>query len=94
MFKMKITPDGGEAFELVTSTRDIAQWEKRNKGASFAGLQADMHMTDLYKIGHIAATRQGLYTGTLKEFEESVDIDMLDDEAEVDPTRSGASAEV
>jgi hypothetical protein len=93
MFRVKVIPEDGEPYEVKTTTRDIAQWERRNKGASFAGLQADMHMTDLYKVTHLAAVRQGQFTGSLNDFENMVDLDILDSEDEPDPTQSEASAE-
>lgn len=93
MFKFRIMPDDGEPFTVVATTRDIARWEKTNKGASFAALQADMHVVDLYKIAYYACQRQGIDTPrTLVEFESGVDLDVLDDDedAEPDPTRSAA----
>jgi hypothetical protein len=95
VFKFRIMPDDGEPFEVVATTRDIARWEKTTKGASFAALQADMHVVDLYKIAYYACQRQGIDTGTprtLVEFESGVDLDVLgdDEDAEPDPTRPAA----
>lgn len=89
MFRLKITPDGGEAYELTATTRDIAKWERTNKGASLAKLESDMHAVDLYKIAYNAAVRQGLGVGSEKDFAESCDLDVLDDD-EADPTQSAA----
>jgi hypothetical protein len=69
-------------------SRDIAQWEKRNKG-SLKSLNENMKMTDIYVVAHLSAVRQGLYTGTEQEFQDGCDIDILDDD-EVDPTKSAA----
>lgn len=89
MFKFKVMPDDGESYEIIATTRDIAKWERTNKGASFASLQNDMKMTDIYKVAFHSVQRQGLYDGTMKDFEESCDLDILDME-EADPTQSAA----
>jgi len=91
MFTVKVMPDGAEPYTVKTTTRDIAQWEKTTKGASFAGLQSEMKAVDLYKITFLASVRQNLYVGTLADFEKSVDLDVLDDEdVAADPTRPAA----
>lgn len=91
MFRFKVMPDAGEPFEVTATTRDIAKWERTTKGASLAGLQSDLRAVDLYKVAFHAVTRQGLYSGALKDFEDSVDLDVLDDDQdEPDPTRSAA----
>jgi hypothetical protein len=91
MLRLKIMPDDGEPFEVTATTRDIAKWEKTTRGATFAGFQADQKITDLYRIAYHSVVRQGLYTGTLTDFEDSTDLDVLDDEeSEPDPTPSAA----
>lgn len=89
MFRFKVMPDEGEAYELAATSRDIATWERTNKAASLGRLQSDMRMSDLYKIAHLAAVRQGLYEGAAKDFEASADLDVLDED-EADPTRPAA----
>lgn len=89
MFRFKVIPDEGESFEVTATTRDIARWERTTKGASLVALQKDMKVTDLYKVAFYATQRQGLYDGTQKEFEETVDLDILD-AGEPDPTQSAA----
>lgn len=89
MINLKIMPDGAEPYELKATTRDIAMWEKTNRGASLAKLQNEMHATDLYAVAFHAAKRQGLFTGTAQEFQDSCDLDVLDDD-EPDPTQSAA----
>lgn len=90
MLNLKIVPDNSDPYDLTVTTRDIAKWERTTKGASFAGLQSDMHVKDVYAVAFHAATRRGLFAGSLKEFEESVDFDILGEE-EADPTRSAVS---
>lgn len=90
MFRFKVMPDDGDAYEVVGTTRDIAKWEKTNKGASLHVLQSQMRATDLYKIAYNAVTRHGLFEGSFKDFEDSTDLDILDDE-DVDPTPPAAS---
>jgi hypothetical protein len=93
MIKAKVTPDDGDPYIVKACSRDVATWERTNKGASLHQLQSEVRMTDVYKIVHIALTRQQLFTGTLKEFQDTVDLTILDaddeDDAEV-PTPSAA----
>lgn len=97
MLRFKVMPDGGEFYIIDATTRDIWKWEKTTKGASFGDLKDNMRMVDLYRIAYWAAVRQGRYGGTLAEFEESSDLDILkgpDQEADdVDPTRPGPPAD-
>jgi hypothetical protein len=93
MFTFNITPEGGITEKIVGTSRDVLQWERRNKGASAGALSRDPKMTDLYKIAYLAAVRLGRWGGTEAEFMESVDIESLDDDGdgEADPTRPAAS---
>jgi hypothetical protein len=95
MFKFKVVSDDGEALEFKAGTRDIAMWEKTNSGKSMAGLLRDLHVSDMYKIAHLAARRQQLYNGTLAEFEANFDIvsELMTVEEEPDPTQSAPSTE-
>lgn len=87
MITFDILPDDDEPYRIVATSRDIAWWERTNKGASFAKLQEDMHMVDLYKIAWRAATRLGMFAGSEKEFADSCDLKQEDDdEGESDPT--------
>lgn len=89
MIPFKIIPDGGEPYDLVATTRDIAKWEKTTKGATFSALESDKKVTDLYKIAFYAAIRQGTFDGSLADWESSVDLDFEDeDEVDTDPTQS------
>lgn len=88
MFTFKIDPDGRESFTVRGTSRDIAQWERTTKGASLGKIQEDMSVTALYAIAFHACRRQGLWTGTQAEFEQSCDIDTIDDDEDeaADPT--------
>lgn len=83
MFTFKVVPDSGEPFELKAGTRDVLTWEKTTKGKSYGQLVSEPNLVDYYKLAHIAAWRQQLFTGTLKEFEESHDIDLTGDREKV-----------
>ncbi|MFC6156148.1 hypothetical protein [Kribbella jiaozuonensis] len=95
MFTFKVVPDNGDEFVIKAGTRDVLVWEKTNKGKSYAQLLRDPNLTDYYKLSHIAAKRQGLFTGSLKDWEDQHELDLsFDDEAadeEPDPTQSGPS---
>jgi len=89
MIDLRVMPDAGEPYDLTVTTRDIAKWERTVKGASMAGLVQNMRADDLYKVGHNAATRTGKFTGTVQEFTDSCDLDVIGD-SEADPTPSAA----
>jgi hypothetical protein len=93
MFKFKVRSDDGETLEFPAGTRDIAMWEKTTPGASMAKLLSDLKVTDMYKIAHLAARRQQLYTGSLAEFENTFDIvsELMTIEEQPDPTQPEAS---
>lgn len=85
MFKFTVKPDGGKEYEVVGTARDVMQWEKEGSGRALAHLQ-QVRMTDLYALAHVASRRQGLFKGTLSEFESSVDIEF--EQAASDPTKT------
>lgn len=89
MFRFKVFQDGHPPVEVRATSRDVAMWERTNKGASLHLLQSELKMSDLYKVAYNACQREGVFAGSLKEFENDVDLDVLDDE-DVDPTRSAA----
>lgn len=89
MITVTVTPDGGDPYTVTATARDILTWEKTSKGnKTFVGFMADMNMTDLYEIARIASWRQGHFTGTKKEFEESCDVSFAEEEQEEEPDPS------
>lgn len=94
MFNFKVIPDGKDAFEVVATSRDVMIWEKTNKGASLGKVFDDQNLSDLYKIAYIATQRQGLFTGTAAQFDETCDIVPFEKEAddENDPFDETASS--
>jgi hypothetical protein len=96
MMTFKVSPDGGDPWQVVAESRDVLAWEKALKGRSFNDLATNPTMAGLYGLAYAASRRQGLWEGTIQEFEASVDLQMVDDEEdeqEVDPTRPAPSAE-
>jgi hypothetical protein len=99
VFTLTIKPDGGEPYEVEATTRDVLVWEKAGQNRSMSRLVNDMRIADVYQVAHIAARRLQLFTGSLKDFEETCDLDIRkiltddDDEEESggdeDPTQSG-----
>lgn len=96
MITLRIVPDDGTPYLVTATARDILVWEKTSKDKkSFQDLVRDPKLEDLYRVAHLASWRQGLYTGTLAEFEKSVEVegvtdDDLEDDAP-DPTQQGPS---
>ncbi len=90
MFTFTISPDGEPSYTLTATTRDVARWEKTAKGQGLRQLEETMRATDLYALAYYAAVRQQLFSGKLSEFQESCDLNILeDDEADEDPTPPG-----
>jgi hypothetical protein len=95
MITFKVTPDGGDPYELVATSRDVYVWEKKGKDRTFFSLMKSMSMVSLYELCHVAAKRQQTFSGTLDEFVEShtLEIESSDDELDVndlDPTQLAA----
>ena len=89
MHNFRITPDNGDTYEVTSTTRDILMWERTTKGAAAFQLQ-EPTMGALYRIAHLASQRTGQFSGTLKDFEESVDLEVAGEE-DPDPTQPGAT---
>jgi len=87
MFLFKITPDDGDAYELKTDSRDVLMWEKTTKGAAVSNIAKEQRFVDMYKIAYFAARRTGAFTGSQEDFERVHILDLVDEEAEPDPTR-------
>lgn len=85
MFTFTVTPDDGEPYKLVAKHRDVLKWERAGKG-TLNGFRENPSLMAISEIAHIAARRQQMFTGTLQEFEDSVDLDFEGDE-EPDPTQ-------
>lgn len=96
MFTFKVQPDDGEAFEVTAGSRDLRVWEKTGPNRSIGKLMAELKMTSLYEVAHIAARRQQLFTGSLQEFGETCELVVSGGmefeeyvDREPDPTRTG-----
>lgn len=92
----EVRPDDGEPYRVTAHSRDILTWEKAGKGRSLGELANNPSLGAFYGLAYFAARRQGLFTGTLAEFEQQVDLEPLDDEEDEeapDPTRPGPLAE-
>ena len=87
MFTITVKPDGQDPFDVTASTRDVLQWEKVGKDNSLTKLQNNPSVSDMYSIAHFACKRQQRFTGSLQDFEASVDIDFeTEEDEEPDPT--------
>lgn len=91
MIEVRIVPDEGDPYDLTVTSRDVMAWERTTKGMTFAKFQEQFSMTHLYNLAYRAAMRTRKFTGTLDDFESTVDIDLLEgDSDETDPTSRGA----
>lgn len=78
-------PDDGEPFAVTATSRDILRWEKAKPGRSITQLVGgEPRMADAYSLAHTAAVRAGDFTGSLAQFEDSVDLDGREPEDEDD----------
>ena len=75
LFIWRVTPDDGEPYIVKAGSRDLLAWEKQKPGRSAQQMQENFHIRDAYWLAHRAATRAGRFDGTVKEFEESVDLE-------------------
>jgi hypothetical protein len=91
MFLLKIKPDDGEPFEVETTSRDIAKWERggtKTAPRSMGRLADDLRMTDMTDLAWYAASRRGLTQLDIVAWRDGVDLDFTklteddDDETE------------
>jgi hypothetical protein len=75
MFTLTINPDEGEAFEVETTSRDIAAWERGAKHRSIGRLSEDMRMADIIDLAWYAADRRGLTDLDIVSWRQGVDLD-------------------
>lgn len=87
MFLFKLTPDGGDEFEVVAGTRDVLMWERTAKGRSLGAFTNELKMADLYEMAYIAAKRQGKWDGNRADFEDTMELDFEEEKEPADPTR-------
>lgn len=88
MHHFEVTPDGGDPYRVSTASRDVLQWERTTKGASLSDLLARPNMTDLYKLAWLASKREGHFGGTVKDFEDRCELELVDaEDEEPDPTQ-------
>ncbi|ALE74935.1 hypothetical protein AD006_01180 [Pseudonocardia sp. EC080610-09] len=85
MFNFKVTPDGQGSYVVSAGTRDILIWEKTAKNRSVSNLMEAFTMQDAYSLAHAASKRQGLFTGSLSDFESQCDMEIVAED-EPDPT--------
>lgn len=83
MIDFRIAPDGQDEYPLTAGARDIVQWEKTTKGKTFKSLMETMSMVDLYALAWHAARRQKMFSGTLAEFEQTVELNFSTPDPEV-----------
>lgn len=75
MIPLKITPDHGEAVELVADSRDIIEWEIRKQGRHLGMLQATPRMTDLSELAWLNRRRVAGWSGDLSDFRRTVRVE-------------------
>lgn len=76
MFKFTVEPDGEEPYEIKASARDIRKWEKET-GKTLSDMSAgNLDLADAYLIAYYASVRIGKFSGTLDDFEDTVDFEL------------------
>jgi hypothetical protein len=103
MFTFTVAPDGREPYTVSVAIRDTVAWERLHPGHSAqeliqeegqpASLEANK-LTNSFELAYFASKRQGLFEGSLDDFETSCDVVGISQE-QPDPTqpdRSDASA--
>jgi len=75
--RLEVVPDGdSEPWRLEAGSRDVLYWERTVKGASVSALD-DPKMGDLYSLAYALARRDGHFDGSLAEFEERHELDLV-----------------
>jgi hypothetical protein len=92
MLTIKVFPDNGEPYTVVAGSRQIMLWEQIGRGNTLARLNDNPRMDDFYFIAHLTSVKQGRFSGSLDEFKNSVDLEVVPPvEGDEDPTRPGPS---
>jgi hypothetical protein len=90
MFNFKLTDEAGESTEVAADSRDVLVWEKTSRSNErYVELLTELSMVKLYRLAHIAAKRQGVFTGKLADFEAAYVLGI--ETEEVVPTNAGVS---
>ena len=94
MITFEITEvETGETTELTADSRDVLVWEKTSRSSeSYIDLVTGLSMTKFYRLAHIAAKRQEVFTGKLADFENTYLL-TLPIEEEVRPTNGDPTTE-
>lgn len=99
MFTFTVAPDGAEPYTVSVAIRDTVAWERLHPGHSAqeliqvegapASLEANK-LANSFELAYFASRRQGLFTGSLEDFEATCDVVGIEAEAP-DPTPPGRS---
>lgn len=94
MITFEITEvESGETTELKADSRDVLVWEKTSRSnETYIELITGMSMAKFYRLAHIAAKRQEVFTGKLADFENAYLL-TLPVEEEVVPTQGDPTSE-
>lgn len=92
MFTFKLTDEAGESTEVQADSRDVLVWEKTSRSNErYVELLTELSMVKLYRLAHIAAKRQSVFSGKLADFETTYVLGI--ETEEVVPTDAGVSTE-
>jgi hypothetical protein len=99
MFTFTVAPDGAEQYVVTVAIRDTVAWERLHPGHSAqeliqedgkpASLEANK-LTNSFELAYFASKRQGLFVGSLEDFETTCDVVGIAQEAP-DPTHPDRS---
>ena len=89
MIDFKVRKPDGDTYDVKATARDVLLWEKGKAGRAFSRLANGASMVDMYALAHVASRRQGLFPGTLQEFEDNCELE-FDTEDEPGPTQPAA----
>lgn len=75
LYSWRVTPDSGEPYIVEAGTRDVLAWEREKPGRAAQQLQDNFQVANAYWLAYRAAVRAGQFSGSRKEFEESVELE-------------------
>lgn len=93
MFKFKLyDTDSEDPVEITADSRDILQWERLTKGASFGELGKNLRMTDIYRIAYLASRRLKVLPDEVKNeanFSERFRVEIMNDAEDDEESAKG-----
>lgn len=84
MITFEVKPDNGTAYEVTATPRDVLLWERQVRGAKFSNFASPSY-EDIYGLAFFASKRQRLFDGNRALFEETCEVQPIEDAEDYEP---------